>query len=192
MQNDAKITIEKVPLPRGSLVAALPFTDHADAFCARVELARFPDVDAFARAFLSQKPPAWIRAAMKTRDAVVGTLLGLKTMPPGVDLMGSGALSGPLDPKVGARFGIFKFYERTASEILVGEDDRHLDFRVSLLHERSGDDALVTMSTVVRFENALGRAYFFPVRPVHGLVVPAMLRRALRQPQGSTISSNVP
>ena len=184
MENHDELEIDKVALPAGSLVAALPFTDHADAFRARVDLARFPDVDAFGRAFLSQKPPAWIAAAMKTRDAVVGTLFGLKTSPEGTPLMGGGTASpgSPLEFAPGARFGIFKFYERTATEILVGEDDWHLDFRVSLVHERDGDDALLTMSTVVRFNNALGRAYFFPVRPVHGVIVPSMMRRALAAP----------
>ena len=180
--------IDKVALPAGSLVAALPFTDHTDAFRAAVDPARIPDVDAFAQAFVRQKPPAWIAAAMRARDAIVGTLFGLKTSPGGV--MTSRTSARSFAP--GEQHGIFRVFARTDDEILFGEDDRHLDFRVSLFYERAGDDASVTVSTVVRFNNALGRAYFFPVRPVHGLVVPSMLRRALQPGSGSTISSNVP
>ena len=180
--------IEKVALPAGSLIAALPFTDHADAFRTGVDPAHIPDVDAFARAFVRQKPPAWIAAAMRARDAIVGRLFGLKTSPGGVMT----SLNPVRAFAPGEQHGIFRVFARTDDEILFGEDDRHLDFRVSLFYERAGDDAFVTVSTVVRFNNALGRAYFFPVRPVHGLVVPSMLRRALQPGSGSTISSNLP
>jgi hypothetical protein len=167
--------IEQVELPMKSLVSAMPFMDHADAFRVKVDCARFPDVDAFARAFL-RRPPAWIAAAMRTRDAVVG-LFGLKKS--------SDAPSATLAPdeaiRTGTRAAIFRVIDRTADEILLGEDDRHLDFRVSLLYEREPESeiAFVTVSTVVRFNNMLGRAYFLPVRPMHGLVVPAMMRSAL-------------
>ena len=36
------------------------------------------------------------------------------------------------------------------------------------------------VSTIVRFNNWLGRLYFLPVRPIHRLIVPAMLRNGLR------------
>ena len=65
--------------------------------------------------------------------------------------------------------------------ILLGEDDRHLDFRLSVLRQRGGTADWVVVSTVVRFNNWLGRAYFLPVRPLHQLIVPAILRSALRK-----------
>lgn len=159
-----KLAIEKVGPPRGSLAEALvsEFADYVDAFRAPVDPARFPDAEACARAFLEQKPPAWIAAAMRTRDAIVGTLFGLKTA-----------------PKQGS---IFHVLQRSEVEIIAGEDDRHLDFRVSIFHERVGEEAFVTVTTLVRFNNALGRAYFVPVRPAHRRIVPAMMRRALAQP----------
>ena len=177
-----KPAVSKVALPQGSVVASLPFTDHADAFRARVDPVRFPDVDAFARAFLSQEPPAWIGAAMKARDAVVGTIFGLKTAGEARVQAAKLPSGDQLSLEPGVRAGIFTVLERRPDEILLGEDDRHLDFRVSLFYERDGDDRFVTVSTVVRFNNALGRAYFVPVRPVHGLVVPAMMRRILTTP----------
>jgi hypothetical protein len=108
------------------MIADLPFTDHADAFRARVDPARFPDIDAFARAFLAQKPPAWISAAMKTRDAVVGTLFGLKTAREARDSASTPLPGGHLPLEPGMRAGIFAVLERTSDEILLGEDDRHL------------------------------------------------------------------
>ena len=58
---------------------------------------------------------------------------------------------------------------------MLGEDDKHLDFRVCL---RVLGDGQATLATLVRFHNVWGRAYFACVRPFHGLVVKGMLRRA--------------
>ena len=45
--------------------------------------------------------------------------------------------------------------------------------------ERHPELATLTMTTLVKFNNWVGRAYFVPVRIGHKMVVPAMLR-ALR------------
>jgi hypothetical protein len=196
MMNVAKIAVDRVSLPEGSLAAGLqtalhPFTDHADAFRVRLDARRFPDVGAFARAFLGQDAPSWIRLAMGVRDAVVGTLFGLKTARRAITRpSSSGSAPREISLEPGARSGIFRVLERRADEVLLGEDDRHLDFRVSIFYERRGSDAFATVSTLVRFNNALGRAYFVPVRPVHALVVPAMIRRALAQAATTTRASS--
>lgn len=67
---------------------------------------------------------------------------------------------------------------------MLGEDDQHLDYRVSVRLEREQGKCWVVVSTVVKFNNGLGRAYFVPVRPVHKIIVPAMMRYGL----GSLIS----
>jgi hypothetical protein len=78
------------------------------------------------------------------------------------------------------RVGVFRVYERTDDEVLLGEDDRHLDFRVSMLLQREGLEApRVVVATVVRYNGRLGRLYFAVVRPFHRRIVPAMLRRTL-------------
>ena len=59
-------------------------------------------------------------------------------------------------------------------EVLVGSDDRHLDFRASV---RCAPGA-VEMVTIVQIHNALGWVYLLPVRLVHSLMVRRMLRRA--------------
>lgn len=58
--------------------------------------------------------------------------------------------------------------------MLLDADERHLDFRGSVLV----DDRTVTLSTVVRIKNRRGRLYLSVVWPLHGLVVRSMLRRA--------------
>ena len=79
--------------------------------------------------------------------------------------------------------GIFKIYSTDQTEIVLGEDDKHLDFRLSLLCSDTpsplGKRRLI-VSTVVHCHNRLGRIYFFLIAPFHRLVVQSSLRRAAR------------
>ena len=103
---------------------------------------------------------------MKLRDALVRPF-GLKTS--------AGAPRRALRFLPGERLGLFTLYERTADAMLLGADDRHLDFRACLSVPGTGE---ATVTTVVRFHNGWGRAYFFFIRPFHALVVRSLLRRA--------------
>jgi hypothetical protein len=148
-------------LAEGSLATrALPSVDYLDVFSAPV--GRDVTLEDVARRLLLGQPPR----LMRLRDALVRPF-GLKTSP--------GGSRPPLRLIPGERIGIFRLYERSAHELLLGEDDRHLDFRVCL---RVVGDGEVTLATLVHFRNFLGRAYFFLIRPFHALIVKGMLRRA--------------
>jgi Protein of unknown function (DUF2867) len=116
------------------------------------------------------------RAGHVFRGAALGGLVGLKIAPRNarIDLA-----HASLQP--GESVGLFKVYQRSEDEILMGEDDRHLDFRVSVLLQVRHDERWAVITTVVRFNNWLGRVYFLPVRPLHRLIVPAMMRNAVRR-----------
>nr|WP_254787295.1 DUF2867 domain-containing protein [Variovorax sp. OV700] len=80
---------------------------------------------------------------------------------------------------VGApRIGIFRIYETHVDEIVLGEDDRHLDFRVSVMRSSAGDS--LTAVTVVHCHNLFGRNYIRLIAPFHRLVVRSALERAAR------------
>lgn len=161
--------VEKVTVPQGSLVAGVPFTDYADAFRIRLDPARFPNVDSVARAFVKTSP-SWIATLMHLRDTLV-SVFGLKRSVDAPPSVADGVRIAP-----GDFVGFFRVLERDDREILAGEDDRHLDFRISFLYERDESGAWMTVTTVVKLHNAFGRAYFVPVAPFHRLIVPAMLR----------------
>jgi hypothetical protein len=163
--------IERVAIPPGTLAAgAFTRIDYADAYRVRLPAASPRDIDSLTHAALTAAP-AWASMLMRLRDGIAG-LVGLKT-----------SRRGGSQPRVllqpGASIGIFRVLARAADEILLGQDDRHLDFRVSVLLQSERGDDWVVVSTLVRFNNWLGRAYFLPVRPLHRLIVPAMMRRAL-------------
>jgi len=64
------------------------------------------------------------------------------------------------------------------NELLLGADDRHLDFRISIQCTGIDGGSELRVVTVVKFTNSLGRIYFLPVKPIHRIIVPAMMGRA--------------
>ena len=72
----------------------------------------------------------------------------------------------------------------SADEIVLGDNDRHLDLRVSLLVERGGRDGrekTLSVTTAVRLNDRLGRCYFCFIKPFHRMIVPAVVKRSLHR-----------
>ena len=114
--------------------------------------------------------PGWVVALLALRDRLV-TPFGLKT---GTEL----DLRPPTREEiVSATYpGIFAVHAATDDEVILGCDDKHLDFRISVL--RSRQDDLVALSTWVRPHNLLGRTYLTLVYPFHRLIVARCLANA--------------
>ena len=64
---------------------------------------------------------------------------------------------------------------------VLGENDSHLDFRLSLLRRRDERGEVLIATTAVHTHNRLGRIYSLLIRPFHKLVVRATLMRCRRQ-----------
>ncbi|MGU3467286.1 DUF2867 domain-containing protein [Methylobacterium sp. C33D] len=146
-----------------------PGADLVDAFAVTLPGPGPHDLSRLAQAALSDPPP-WVTAAMALRDAAV-RLFGVQT---------SGEIRARLKADSRDRVDFFPVRSRSEREIVLGEDDRHLDFRLSLLLSRrpDGQEELVA-TTVVRCRNQLGRAYLALIRPGHALVVRSGLKRAV-------------
>jgi hypothetical protein len=143
-----------VPVPPGGLLdGALPRVDFADAQAVAIRPGLPGDPQVWVDAVF-RDPPAWVATLMGLRDAVVA--------PAGIERGDESA---------------FATVARTDDEVLLGSDDRHLDFRASVRREADR----VVLSTVVLMHNRLGRAYFALVRPFHPVIVRAMLVRAARR-----------
>jgi uncharacterized protein DUF2867 len=173
--------VRNVPVPPQSLaLTALPRIDFADAYAATLPDGCDPSLDEVARIALTAFP-WWIGGLMRLRDLVVRTF-GLKTA-------NDAARSEPrrergeagrerMEP--GDFAGFFRLLDRTDTQLLFGENDAHLDFRVAMSFA-GGDERSVVLVTTVHIKNRLGRAYFSVVRHGHRIVVPAMLREARRR-----------
>jgi hypothetical protein len=77
--------------------------------------------------------------------------------------------------------GIFPVETMTPDRIVLGFDDKHLDFRVVIDVAPRGDGCEVTATTLVREHNFLGRLYLTTILPFHRAIVPALLRRAAQE-----------
>ncbi|PRB87178.1 hypothetical protein CQ022_05290 [Chryseobacterium culicis] len=136
------------------------------------------DITTVGKAFFTSSPK-WGKKMFAFRNKLVG-LFGLKT---GTETENNLTEKG-FTCEVGERLGLFQVLDKTHNEIVLGEDDRHLNFRISLLIDKTskeGNQNSFTISTTVKFHNWWGVLYFLPVRPFHKLMVPAMLKNMIGQ-----------
>ena len=167
-----KYIIEKVTVPKNSLAnQSLSCRHYSDAYQAILPGESSHDVEFITRMFLTTVP-SWVSRLMKVRDRIV-SLIGLKTS--------SRSEVKDIKLELGSNIGIFRVLNRSSQEILLGEDDRHLNFRVSILVEGVNGLNYLTVSTVVYFHNWIGKLYFFIVGKVHKVIVPSMMRNIVRK-----------
>ncbi|HEX7889945.1 MAG TPA: DUF2867 domain-containing protein [Ramlibacter sp.] len=144
----------------------------ADAYSIELPTGASTNPELLARFIFAHQAP-WIGRLMTARDALVASF-GLKTAK---HLASAGEESGA------GRLGIFRIYSTSSTEVVLGEDDKHLDFRLSVLcsgRSSPGAPRHLTLSTVVHCHNRLGRLYIFLIAPFHRLVVQSSLRSAAR------------
>ncbi len=159
-----------LPPLASTICQSLPTVHYLDAYCQPLPALR--SASTVARAIF-QRAPGWVMALMRLRDAVVKRL-GLRSTKEAA-LEGARPGAGPLHP--GDRLGPFQVFSVLPAEVLLGLNDKHLDFRVAVLVEPAGQSAAIAwVCTAVQFHNVFGRCYFAFIRPFHGLVVRAMLR----------------
>lgn len=175
------MTITKTTLPAQSRLTIYPKKyDYIDIYQGFINdpKNRFTAVDV-GKAFFSSGPK-WIEKLFTVRNKIV-SIFGLKT---------SGNISDrqkQLDNfhcEKGEQLGLFKVFDRTENEVILGEDDKHLNFRVSLLLDEAqigSSQRALTISTTVEFNNSWGKLYFLPVRPFHKLIVPSMLKGIIKE-----------
>lgn len=137
------------------------------------------DVISIGKLFLTSGPK-WADRLMSIRDKVVG-VFGLKTAE---QLASEAKNPDNFKFQVGEQLEIFKLYAKTENELVLGDDDKHLSFRVSLLLDCKNDDIgkkKIMITTTVEYKNVFGRIYFLPVRPIHKLIVKGTLREMINK-----------
>ncbi len=150
--------IEAVDLPAGSLVSqAFEQADYSDAYRMKLPPRAPQDIESLTRAYLPALIPCWSR---ESRRAETEAAIQELTLEPGSRAFGT-------------------VYAKTPDEILMGENEYHLNFRLSVRVSEEGGARWLTVSTVVHFNNWLGVAYFIPVRAGHQIIVPHTVRTAV-------------
>jgi len=80
---------------------------------------------------------------------------------------------------VGDKIGPWPIFSLTQSELVAGRNNKHLDFRLSVLKEANGDAMSAVISTICTTHNAFGRLYLFFIIPFHKWGVRRLMSRAL-------------
>lgn len=142
--------------------------DLVDSFAVQLPHDADVDIRSIAQAILGQPEP-WFKVLLSIRDRGA-RLFGLQTS---VDLRAANA--------EGERIDFFPILSADGDEMILGEDDQHLNFRISVLLQRSANGpAHVFATTAVRCNNRLGRIYLAAIKPFHRTVVRSNLRRAAK------------
>jgi hypothetical protein len=123
----------------------LPGYQFADAYKVPAPH-RMDAIEATRLAF--SRGPRWIRRLMALRNRL-GRMVGLKP----------------------AESGGFPVISESPGEVVLGFDDKHLDFRIVV----AVAGGFATVSTLVRWHNAWGRAYLAAIMPFHRVIAARMI-----------------
>jgi hypothetical protein len=107
------------------------------------------------------KLPKWGAILMKIRDLAVG-IFGLKTekdAPDNLELF-------------------FPVIEKTPDEVVMELEDKHLNFRVSILIDRA--NSYIYITTLVHYNNCFGTLYFAIIKPFHRIMVKASIKNGMK------------
>lgn len=169
--------VKKAQVLEGELShARLSGMDYADAYACEFECRHEVTADDLQIAFWTDFPPV-VGKLFKLRDWVVKPF-GIQTGGGSQKEKDKEAFEACI--RQGGKFRFFSVAGKLADETMLELEDKHLrcflSLKVTALDERHKS---VKATTLVKFHNTLGRAYFFVIRPFHCRVVGAMLKHVI-------------
>lgn len=168
------MSIQKVAFPKKSLLSDINY-DYSDSYSGNIQIDSSSITSKKIGEAFFLSAPDWIGSLLNIRNRIV-SIFGLKT---GKNFHKN---NNDIQFEKGEQLGMFRVYDTNEDELILGEDDQHLNFRVSLLIENNTESKPnITISTIVIFNNWLGRLYFLPVKPFHKLIVKSMLKNTIRE-----------
>jgi len=168
------MAIEKCDIPAFSaldrrLVEAAYFRD---SYRAPLSCPRASAVEIFASLFAHH--PVWMKILLIARNAVASFC--------GLDAPTAHEILHPEFKRsyvIGDKIGVWPIFSLTETELVAGRDNKHLDFRLSVLKVTDGATASVVISTVCTVHNTFGKIYLFFVVPFHKWGVQRLISDAI-------------
>ncbi|MEM9326449.1 MAG: DUF2867 domain-containing protein [Bacteroidota bacterium] len=152
---------------------------YKDTFRYPVKGHQHVPIVAYARAFFSAAP-SWVVALLGLRNKLA-SYLGLKASKVPTD---RATFLQQCAFEKGDEIGLFRVMEKSMDQIILGQDDQHLDFRICIQKIKQNEGLVIEMETRVSFHNAFGRLYFLIVKPFHRLIAPRLLKRMIKAASG--------
>jgi hypothetical protein len=166
--------IAECEVPSSSVLGArlLEAAYFRDSYRAPLLRTRASTVEIFFAIF-GHHPP-WMKLALITRNGIA-SFCGLDA-PTASEIINLEVRSRY---RVGDKIGVWRIFALTESELIAGRNNKHLDFRLSVLKEGGGATGSVVVSTVCTVHNWFGRLYLFFIIPFHRWGVQQLLSRAI-------------
>lgn len=119
--------------------------------------------------------PKWVNALFKLRDILVKPF-GIK----GGNKGNKAALEESI--RSGETYSFMSIPAKADNETILSANDKHLVMYLSVkVKELNERDKELTISTLVKFHNLLGRVYFFFIYPFHCIIVKSKLKSVVRR-----------
>lgn len=119
-------------------------------------------------------PPKWVDSLFKLRNILVKPF---------------GIQGGNNDSRIelekcirtGGSYSFMSISAKSDNETILCANDKHLVMYLSIqVKELNESDKEITTSTLVKFHNLLGRAYFLVIYPFHCIIVKTMLKSVIK------------
>jgi len=120
------------------------------------------------------RTPRWMKALLIARNAVA-RWCGLEA-PTAAEILKPAVRASY---QVGDKIGPWPIFFINDHEIVAGRNNKHLDFRLSVLRTRDGVAESVVVSTVCSVHNLAGKIYLFFIVPFHRTGVKSLLANAV-------------
>jgi Protein of unknown function (DUF2867) len=174
MEVELAMQVTECDIPPGSVLGRdlIRNAYFHDAWRAPLSRAELGIVEIFFALF--GHTPLWMKLLLIVRNAAA-RLAGLETP----------SVAEILKPEVretygvGEKIGPWPVFFRGENEIVAGRDNKHLDFRVSVLKTVDGEEGSVVISTICTVHNLAGKIYLFFIAPFHRSGVRSLMSNAV-------------
>jgi hypothetical protein len=118
--------------------------------------------------------PRWMKLLLIARNAAA-RLMGLEA-PTVNEIMRPEVRK---EYHLGEKIGPWPIFFIADNEIIAGRNNKHLDFRLSVLKAREGAAADIVVSTICTVHNLFGKIYLFFIVPFHRAGVRSLISNAV-------------
>jgi hypothetical protein len=170
----SRMNVVPCDVPSGSLLSreVIERAYFHDSYRAPLSRRELGIVDVFFGIFAHH--PLWMKLLLIVRNKVA-SLAGLDA-PTASDIL---HIEIKERYAIGDKIGVWPIFSLSENEIGAARNNKHMDFRLSVLKEHDGDKASVVVSTICTVHNLFGKVYLLFVVPFHKYGVRKLMERAL-------------